>query len=52
VASLQADDAVAFAVAIGDDAELDLRTFLQRLARDVEFAFDVMRMRDWLLVRM
>jgi hypothetical protein len=33
---LQADDALAFAVAVGDDAELDLGAFLQRLARDVE----------------
>ena len=36
VASSQADDALAFALAVGDDAELDLRTFLERLARDVE----------------
>ena len=34
---LQADDAVAFAFAIGDDAEFDLGAFLQRLARDIEF---------------
>jgi hypothetical protein len=34
---LQADDAIAFALAIGDDAEFDLGAFLQRLARDIEF---------------
>ena len=32
----QADDALALACAIGDDAEFDLGAFLERLARDVE----------------
>src|SRR5262249_4518496 len=30
------NDAVAFALAVGDDAKLDLGAFLERLARDIE----------------
>jgi len=43
---MQPNDALAFADAVGDDAEFDLRALLQRSRAMSSFATDVIRTRD------